>query len=166
MAWLAGMKILAGLTGLWLLLAPLPPGIALNHQTKECAGFWGGDEYIINVPQEGWVAYTLGRGALIQTEIGSCTYAPSEGYGPAEHCCRQLGYKYIEDDVSKTRWSPLQWGVLAVYALRAGGVCLAIGLGVALVVGGILLLRRSRRRRREARSEGEKQPTTEDAGRE
>ena len=35
--------------GLVALFAPMPWGLALNHNTEECAGFWGGDECMIFV---------------------------------------------------------------------------------------------------------------------
>lgn len=37
--------------------APLPTGIAINEQIKECAGYWPGDEYVEYVLSEGWKAY-------------------------------------------------------------------------------------------------------------
>jgi len=40
-----------------ILLAPAPWGIALNHETKECAGYWGGDEYKGYPLPAGWTAY-------------------------------------------------------------------------------------------------------------
>jgi hypothetical protein len=34
--------------------APLPPELAVNHETKECAEFWGGDECVRCSVPEGW----------------------------------------------------------------------------------------------------------------
>jgi hypothetical protein len=159
---LPGTKMLTGLAILWFLLAPLPPGIALNLETKECAGYWAGDEYVDYVLPEGWVAYELGSQNRIETEIGACTYTPSDEYGAAESCCRELGCTYVGDEIGKRRSTPLGWRVLAESAVGAGGQCLAIGLVLAIVVGGILLLRRNRRKR-EAPSDGEMQPRSDDA---
>jgi hypothetical protein len=157
------MKILALVAGLWLVLAPLPPRIALNHQTKECAVLYGGDEYISTLPPEGWVEYYPGRGNIVETEVGSCTFSPSGELGAAERCCRELGYRYIDEDIGRTRFTPLMWVILAMYAVAAGGVCLVVGLVLALVVGGVLLVRRRRRRRREALPEAELEAMSDDA---
>jgi hypothetical protein len=145
-----GTKPVGLLATLWLLLAPLPPGIALNFETGECAGYWAGDEYVDYALPEGWIAYELGRQGRIETEVGTCIYAPSDGYGPAESCCRDLGYRYVGDGVGRRRPAALTWIYLAIVGVGTGGVCLAIGLVIALVVGGILLVQRRRRRRQKA----------------
>ena len=152
---LSVIKFLAALPCLSLLFAPLPPGIALNLETKECAGYWAGDEYVDYKLPEGWVAYERDSQGRIETEVGTCTYAPSDGYGPAESCCRELGYRYVGDEIGKRRPAALTWIYLAIVGVGAGGVCLAVGLVVALVVGGILLVRRWRRSRQETPSEAD-----------
>jgi hypothetical protein len=157
------MKTMVLLAGVWLLLAPLPPGIALNLETKECAGYWAGDEYVDYKLPEGWVAYEVGSQDRIETEVGTCTYAPSDGYGAAESCCRELGYRYTGDEIGKRRPAALTWIILAILGVGAGGVCLVIGLVVALVVGAILLVRRWRRSRQEAGLETDTQPRPDDA---
>ena len=55
MAGLTGIKTVALLAGIWISLAPLPPRLAVNHQTRECTVLFGGDEYISTLPAEGWV---------------------------------------------------------------------------------------------------------------
>jgi hypothetical protein len=157
------MNTLALLASLWLLFAPLPPRLALNHQTKKCAVLYGGDEYISTLPPEGWVEYYPGRGNIVETEIGSCTFSASGELGAAESCCRELGYTYIDEDIGKAHFTPLMWVVVAYYAVVAGGVCLAVGLVVALFAGGVLLLRRRRRRRQQVPSEAEMPPGREAA---
>ncbi len=37
--------------------APATEGIAINEQTKECAGYWGGDEFIQYQLPSGWKSY-------------------------------------------------------------------------------------------------------------
>jgi hypothetical protein len=152
---LSVIKFLAALPCLSLLFAPLPPGIALNLETKECAGYWAGDEYVDYKLPEGWVAYERDSQHRIETEVGTCTYAPSNGYGAAESCCRELGYRYVGDEIGKRRFAALTWIVLAIVGVGAGGVCLVTSLVVALVVGGILLVRRWRRSRQETPSEAD-----------
>jgi hypothetical protein len=146
--------MLTGLAILWFLLAPLPPGIALNLETKECAGYWAGDEFVDYVLPEGWVAYELGSRGQIETEIGTCNYAPSERYSAAENCCRELGYQYVGDGIGKRRFTTLRWVTFVKSPAGAGAACLAVGLVVAILGGAILLLRRRHRRGQEASPEG------------
>ena len=141
------MRILAGLAHLWLMLAPLPHGIALNFDTQECAGYWGGDEYMNNELPEGWVAYYPGAYDIVETDIGSCTYQPAGGYGAAERCCRELGYSYAGDSIGIARPTILMGYGLGVYVCRGCLVCLGIGLVVALLLGAVLVLLRRRGRR-------------------
>jgi hypothetical protein len=153
MSALAGMRILALLASLWLLLAPLPRGIALNLETQECAGYWGGDEYASTVLPEGWVAYYPGNDRIIETPVGSCTYASTGEYEAAENCCRQLGYEYAGPQIGESRASPLVYIGMGMYLLKACGTCLAVLLVAALVFGvGFFLVRWIRRRRQRAQS--------------
>jgi hypothetical protein len=81
--------------------APGPWGIALNTETKECAGFWPGDEFVAYNLPDGWKAYfpkydpESGETSL-ETEIGNCDFKRK---GDEEKCCQQLGYKYISDNI-------------------------------------------------------------------
>ena len=34
--------------------APLPPELVVNHESKQCAEFWGGDECLVCSLPEGW----------------------------------------------------------------------------------------------------------------
>jgi hypothetical protein len=34
--------------------APVPPELAVNHESKQCAEFWGGDECVVCSLPEGW----------------------------------------------------------------------------------------------------------------
>jgi hypothetical protein len=147
------MKFFIEVTSLWLLLAPLPWGIALNHETKECAGYWGGDEYSNHPLPEGWVAYYPGRYDVIETEIGSCTYSAPTRAEAAENCCQELGHRYVGENIGDTRMSPLFLLGVGAFLLPICGVCLAVVLVVALVVGGILLLLRRRRQQAAATAE-------------
>jgi hypothetical protein len=163
-AGITGMKVLALLAGFWLLLAPLPRGIALNVQTKECAGYWGGDEYMSSTLPEGWVAYYPGNDLIIKTEFGSCAYASTGEYEAAENCCRELGYEYVGPQTGTARASPLMYLGAGVFLLQACGTCLVILVVVALVLGiGLVLLRWIRRRRQQARPDEEPQAVPDEA---
>lgn len=83
--------------------APAPWGIALNHQTKECAGFWPGDEFVAYHLPDGWQAYfphyDPGTGVTtLVTELGSCDFKRK---GDEAKCCGQLGYNYVSDNIGK-----------------------------------------------------------------
>lgn len=132
---------------LLLLLAPWPWGIALNHETKVCGGYWGGDEYVSHPLPEGWVDYYPGYGNVVETEIGSCTLADPSRAEEVERCCQELGYSYVGQNIGETRMSPLLLLGVGAFLLPICGVCLVVVLVVALVTGGILLLVVWRRRR-------------------
>lgn len=134
---------------LGLLLAPAPRGIALNHETKECGGFWAGDEYGGSKLPSGWKAYYPDNQGIIHTEIGSCSFgsAQSSSSSNAESCCQELGYAYVGSNVGTMRTSPLTISLIAILVCSCLAVSCAIGLVGALVIGGgSFLWRRSRKK--------------------
>ena len=138
------MKKILAFVCLCSLLAPAPWGIALNHQTQECAGFWGGDEYgSFDLPVD-WEAYYPDSDGMIQTEIGSCTLSSTRPYEGAEACCEELGYTYVSPNIGEARTSPLIVILVVVLVLVVVVVVLVVGL---VVVGGFLLWKRRRNKR-------------------
>jgi hypothetical protein len=121
------MKKLIALMCFSLLLAPAPWGIALNHETQECGGYWAGDEYGSSELPPGWQAYYPDQEGIIQTEIGSCDFDSSQPSESAESCCGELGYTYVGPSVGEARVSPLM-------GFFVGGLVCA-GVAVVLVVG-------------------------------
>lgn len=102
--------------------APAPWGIALNHETKECAGYWAGDEFTYYELPSGWKAYypwinyenesleaLQGFIAIredIEAEIGSFNITKEEFLSmwpsrstPNEEFCNTTGYTYISSNV-------------------------------------------------------------------
>ena len=85
--------------------APAPRGIALNHESRECAGFWPGDEFVVYALPEHWQPYfpeynpKTGMTTLV-TERGACDYKRT---GDEEKCCKELGYKYVSDNIGYTK---------------------------------------------------------------
>lgn len=85
--------------------APTPWGMALNLETKECAGFWAGDEFVdYNLP-EGWQAYFSKydpetQKTAFMTDAGECDFKMK---GDEEKCCQQLGYPYVSDNIGKNQ---------------------------------------------------------------
>lgn len=82
--------------------APAPWGIALNLETKECAGFWPGDEFVAYHLPDGWKSYFPKydpdtQKTTLATEIGECDFKIRE----EEKCCQQMGYAYTSDNIGK-----------------------------------------------------------------
>ena len=146
------MKKLTILACLWLLLAPGPWGIALNHETEECGGYWSGDEYGSYELPAGWEAYYPDNDGTIQTEIGSCNYSATQSSERAESCCQELGYTYVGPNIGTARTSPLMLYAIAVFLGKGLAVLCAAGLVIALVIGGGLFLRKRRRKKQQVPS--------------
>jgi hypothetical protein len=140
------MAILVGLFCSSLLLAPAPWGIALNHETKECGGYWAGDEYGSAELPPGWQDYYPDFDGTIETDIGSCSFGRGPS-GDAEGCCQELGYAYAGPHIGTSRMSPLMGLFLGGFACAGLAVLLAIVLVIALIVGGAIFLWRRRRRK-------------------
>jgi len=82
--------------------APGPWGIALNANTKECAGFWPGDEFVAYSLPDGWKSYFPKydpdtQKTTLTTDIGECDFKIRE----EAKCCEQLGYKFVSDNIGK-----------------------------------------------------------------
>jgi len=77
----------------WNLLAPLPPGIAINPETKECGQYFGGDEFGGFALASPWeVIYD----PAIQTGSGMVQWERSV----AEYC-QQISYTYIPGNLGE-----------------------------------------------------------------
>ena len=128
------MKRLMLFLGLIALFAPMPWGLALNPSTKECAGFWGGDEYgSFNLP-EGWDVYYPDADNLIDTPIGSCTFYASRHYEAAESCCDELPYTYVSGNIGDPNTSPL-----LVLLAGTAGLAILIVLAVVVVIAALII---------------------------
>ena len=135
------MKKLLLLFFISFLLAPAPWGIALNHQTKECAGYWAGDEYVSYRLPEGWQAYYPDNANLISTETGSCQWDYADREKQEENCCRELGYTFISTNIGERHAGFTMFSVPILCA------ALAACLLVLLVIAVVMLVRVSARRR-------------------
>lgn len=80
--------------------APAIWGLALNRETKECAGYWPGDEFTRYKLPTGWKSYrpNYEKGNLIETEIGICKFT---NHNDMKECCNQLGYSYVSNNIGK-----------------------------------------------------------------
>ena len=91
------------------MFAPTPRFFALNHKTKQCAGYWGGDEYVNYKLPPGWVIFKYElqypKGSIInatfevKTDNGIC-HVPWTGQMSSEKsCCSELGYTYVSENI-------------------------------------------------------------------
>lgn len=83
--------------------APAPWGIAINTESKECAGYWAGDEFVDYKLPEGWKANypTSDPGNnlwdIVRTDAGDCSFQIRK----EEACCMELGYAFVSDNIGK-----------------------------------------------------------------
>ena len=83
--------------------APAPWGLAINTETKECAGYWGGDEFVDYKLPDGWKAYyptsdpEHNLWSIIKTDAGDCSFQIQK----EEACCMELGYTFVSDNIGK-----------------------------------------------------------------
>ncbi len=75
---------------------PLPWGIAINDKTKECAGYWGGDEFVNYKLPSGWKDYYPTEEGIV-TPYGKCGSSREE----AEKCCKELGLTFVSNNIGK-----------------------------------------------------------------
>ena len=85
--------------------APGARGIAINEKTKQCGGYWVGDEFIEYVLPKGWQPYFIGYRYFITTSLG--TYIFNENaYDPYKEsnenawreCARSFGLSFVTND--------------------------------------------------------------------
>ena len=93
--------------------APAQWGIAFNHDTMECAGYWEGDEFFTYTLPHGWKDYYIcdlyntynysnftGLKFDLEKTIGSFNYTEEEfcAMWPSEFCTL-TGYSYVSDNI-------------------------------------------------------------------
>lgn len=113
---------------LFNLLAPMPPGIAYNPETKECGYYMGGDEYGSYAMPSGWV---INYGDPIQ--IGSSSHQWDGNVESIESFCEEMGYTYVSGNLGE-KYGRLKSSPL--FGIRM--ICKTIPfilLGVGILVG-------------------------------
>ena len=99
--------------------APLPPNIALNHETKQCAGYWGGDEFVTFDLPAGWKEFDFQYSEdfiSAETDIGTCKVATNRDHSKIEEaCCSQLGYTFVSENIGIRKVTPFNLTSQAVY---------------------------------------------------
>jgi len=86
---------------------PLPWGIALNHETKECAGYWAGDEFTHHELPSGWKAYYPDYESYnettdlitIETDIGTFNLTSFHSGEWHYKFCNETGYTYVSQNI-------------------------------------------------------------------
>jgi hypothetical protein len=82
---------------------PSPWNIALNHSTKQCAGYWGGDEFVTYELPDGWEAFEFQYSETFvsaETNIGICKVIKDEtNVRLEEACCSQFGYTFVAENI-------------------------------------------------------------------
>ena len=83
--------------------APALWGIAINSETRECGGYWAGDEYVSARLPDGWKAYYSEGNDIIKTEFGECEFRKDVGdsSGEEEKCCNGLGLNFVSADIGE-----------------------------------------------------------------
>lgn len=124
--------------------APLPWGIAIKSDTKECAGYWGGDEYFGYKLPSGWKVYYPSDYDVITNEFGSCEFRKYAGDPPGEEekCCKELGLTFVSVNIGESHgiWQlfyppTIFWTISALIAM---GLVIAFFIALVLVIKRIL----------------------------
>jgi len=118
------MRYLIFLSIFWNILAPLPPGYAINPQTKECGSIGWEDEYGQYLLFPPWEKH---YGDLIQNENVSCQV---DQYNTVEICCQKVGYTYLPGNIGK------QYGIMLMTPV--GFIVLLFKVLPFLIIGFIL----------------------------
>ncbi len=139
------MTRLAATALLSTLLAPAPYGVAINYYTQECAGYWGGDEYVSYSVPPGWTVYYPDQNLLIHTRLGTYSWNRSP-----EQFCAQTGYRYVSENIGEDRgvrtFSPLTRKMQTIATVQRYLRFAPWILGLLLAVGIAYTLRRRFRR--------------------
>ena len=87
--------------------APEPWGVALNYEIKECAGFWGGDEFMYYELPPGWKVYYPDWESYnestdlitIETDIGTFNLTSFHSGDWHYKFCNETGYTYVSQNI-------------------------------------------------------------------
>ncbi len=149
------------------IFAPALRFFALNHETKQCAGYWGGDEYVTYELPSQWVIFESelqyskeSTSFEVETDIGTCQ-VPWEGQISSEKsCCSELGYTYIDENIGIRSITPENTvardaqaeAMRLLYLEQNLGVIIYIVIGVAsilvIITLGLRLYRKKKQPRR------------------
>lgn len=121
------------------LLAPMPPGVAMNPDTGECGSYMGGDEYASYPLPEPWV---VNYGDPIEDKNGSHHW---DGNADSiEAFCTELGYTYVPGNLAtlygQRKSSPVFFTMLLCKTLPF------LLLAIVIITVVLLIVRRKKKR--------------------
>jgi len=139
--------------------APGPWGMALNTDTKECAGFWPGDEFVAYHLPSGWKSYFPKydpdtKKTTLATDIGECDFKMRQ----EEKCCQELGYKFVSDNIGKDQKTILRDREAFEAQLKSQRdapktatsrypALIFIGLAIAVIVIAVVFIRKIKKKK-------------------
>jgi hypothetical protein len=92
--------------------APLPQEFAVNYENKQCAEYWGGDEFVTYDLPGGWKTFEPQNSEfydyIVETDIGTCqvSKADIDNTTYEEACCSQIGYEFVPGNIGIRRYTP------------------------------------------------------------
>lgn len=81
--------------------APAPWGIALNQETRQCAGYWAGDEFTHYALPEGWQDYYFDNELREGLVVDDCLQISDSGDYDYKNCCDKMNYEYVADNIGE-----------------------------------------------------------------
>jgi hypothetical protein len=104
----------------WNVLAPLPPGYAINPRTGECGKLGWEDEYGQYLLFPPWEKH---YDSFIQNGNAIC---PLDQTNTVETCCTKVGFTYVPGDMGKQHgimlWTPVAFLMLLLQILPLLGI--------------------------------------------
>ncbi|MEX2017157.1 MAG: hypothetical protein WD876_01660 [Candidatus Pacearchaeota archaeon] len=119
--------------------APARWGIAINSETKECAGYWAGDEFSRYILPSGWESFypDYEKGSIIETDFGECNFTRYD----EEQCCKSLGLTFVSSNIGKGGIS--NYGLQRIF-LNPVGFVILVFLAIILFFAIRYFLKRKR----------------------
>jgi len=99
--WLAAVVVLVvlGMAAYWghVSAAPAPPKVVVNHETRQCAEIFGGDECMDCNPPEGWEVLGFSPPAACPADYTLVEIEPICTHFKVEFCCT-VGHSGVHGD--------------------------------------------------------------------
>ncbi len=111
--------------------APAMRGVAVNEITKECGGYWGGDEFKQYFLPFGWAAYYPIKGlddGSIKVGDREIEFREIKFNGTSADFCEKIGYNYVGENI----------GELAAAGEEESSILYIIG--GAVLIGGMFFM--------------------------
>ncbi|MFW9877083.1 MAG: hypothetical protein ACFFG0_28670 [Candidatus Thorarchaeota archaeon] len=73
----------------------------MNDETRQCAGYWAGDEFTHYALPEGWKDYYFDNELREGLVVDDCLEVDSGGDYNYKNCCDKMNYEYVADNIGK-----------------------------------------------------------------